>query len=125
MPLPKIPEVVIVDMGEHLFNYEGGNERTVSRGRIVFRTRNTGNLEHDLVIVNLPKDLPGTLLEQLRSPTRRAGRAVAHQKPRPPGSRGFFAVDLPPGRYGLLCSVQDADGQSHAIKGMAGEFKVR
>lgn len=124
-PLPRNPEVVNVVMREYGFDYRGGNDRTVRRGRIVFRTRNIGKLEHDLVIVGLPKDLPGTLAEQLRSPNRRAGRTLAHQDPRPPGTGGFFAVDLPAGRYGLICFVRDPDGENHALKGMAGEFRVR
>lgn len=124
-PLPRNPDVVNIVMREYGFDYQGGNDRAVSRGRIVFRTRNIGKLEHDLVIVGLPKELPGTLAEQLRSPNRRAGRTLARQDPRPPGKEGFFAVDLPAGRYGLLCFVRDPDGENHALKGMAGEFRVR
>jgi hypothetical protein len=42
----------------------------------------------------------------------------------PPGGNGAVAVDLGPGRYALICFLTDDDGQSHALKGMATEFRI-
>jgi hypothetical protein len=43
---------------------------------------------------------------------------------RPPGSTTSVAVDLAPGRYGLVCFLPDPDGQQHAQKGMSSEFRI-
>ena len=74
-------------------------------------------------IVALPEDFP-PLAEQLRSSTRTGVATLARILRRPPGEHGTIAVDLPPGRYGFLCFVADADGVAHAVKGMAAEIRV-
>ena len=92
-------------------------------GRVVLRIRNTGHLRHDLVLTQLPEDLP-PILDQLQGSTRRNATNIASVRPRSPGSRTAIAVDLAPGRYAIICFVQDPDGQQHARKGMAAEFWI-
>jgi len=96
---------------------------TVPPGRQVFRVTNAGSAPHSLVLVALADDVP-PILEQLRSDTRRATPTLAKLPSRPPGSHDTFAVELPAGRYGLVCFVIAPDGVSHATKGMASEFRV-
>jgi hypothetical protein len=94
-------------------------------GRVVFRVRNTGTVEHSLAVLALPEDYP-PLNEQLQGDVRRsAGVLAAIPDPRPPGSIDAFAVELAPGRYGLVCNMRTADGVLHAVKGMNSEFRVR
>lgn len=93
------------------------------RGRVVFRVRNSGALTHELILVQLAEDVP-PIQEQIRSDARRAVDTIATLRNRPPGSNGTFAADLQPGRYAFICFIRDADGVSHAIKGMASEFRV-
>ena len=90
----------------------------VAPGRIVFRISNAGARVHSLVLVELPEDLP-PIGEQLRSDTRQPVANLARLPERPGGSRDTFAVDLVPGRYGMVCFVTDPDGVSHALKGMS------
>ena len=95
----------------------------IAPGRAVFRIHNAGAEPHSIVLVELPEELP-PLAEQLRSDTRRAVANLAQLPERPAGSRDTFAVDLVPGRYGMVCFVRDADGVSHALKGMTSELRV-
>lgn len=93
------------------------------RGRVVFVVRNTGSVPHELILVALPEDFP-PLDQQLRSDERRGADTLAALRDRKPGSRGTFSADLPSGRYAFACFVRDADGESHALKGMTSEFRV-
>lgn len=42
-----------------------------------------------------------------------------------PGETDAFAVDLVPGRYGMVDFQRDRKGVSNAVKGMYSEFRVR
>ncbi len=92
-------------------------------GRIVFDVRNDGRLDHELVLIVLPEGV-ASIDEQLRSKKRRVVPTVAELAPRRPGQRGTFAVDLTPGRYAMVCFVQDPDGSQHATKGMNADFRI-
>lgn len=118
--LPPAPAKVVVAMSENRFAYKPPR----STGRVVFEARNDGRVDHELVLVIVPEELP-PLDEQLRSGTRRVIATLASVPRRQPGRRGTFAVDLEPGRYGIICFVQDADGVQHAQKGMSSEFRLR
>jgi len=96
---------------------------TASVGRQVFRVTNAGATEHSLVLISLSDDVP-PIAEQLRSEERRGVPTFAKLPARPPGSEDTFAVELATGRYAFVCFVTDPDGISHALKGMASEFRV-
>ena len=117
--LPPPPGAVQVKMREYAFDYS----KAIAPGRVVFRVTNVGRLSHSLTLVSLPEEFP-PLDEQLHSDTRRAAATIARLPARSAGSTGTFAVDLQPGRYGLVCFVQDDDGIIHALKGMNSEFRV-
>lgn len=117
--LPAGPATVGITMSEHRFSYEP----PTSTGRVVFAVRNEGRVDHELVLVEVPADLP-PLEDQLRSANRRVIATLASVPRRQPGRTGTFAVDLAPGRYGLICFVEDADGVQHAQKGMSSEFRL-
>jgi hypothetical protein len=107
-------------MNEYSFQHPA----ELAPGRVVFRIHNAGSAPHSMVLVELPEDVP-PIDEQLRSDTRRAVATLAQLPERAPGSRDTLAVDLVPGRYGMVCFVRDADGVSHASKGMSSEFRVQ
>jgi hypothetical protein len=110
---------VRITMREYRFDFDP----QIPRGRVVFRVDNAGSIEHALTLIGLADDVP-PLDEQLRSENRRGAPTFARVPSRPPGVRTKFAVDLAPGRYGLICFVVDPDGVMHGIKGMAAEFRV-
>lgn len=103
--------------------YSFEHPRAVSPGRLVFRARNVGRLAHQFVLVALPEDLPVNMAEQVLDPAPRAFPTVVSTGAQP-GRTTVLAVDLRPGRYGLVCFIEDADGRQHAKKGMASEFRV-
>lgn len=113
------PLLVDVEATEYAF----GHRRSVSPGRAVFRIHNAGREAHELIVVALPPDFP-PLGQQLRGTERRAVPTIARLPPTEPGETGTFAVDLVPGRYGLICFVSDFDGAQHASKGMSSELRV-
>ena len=96
----------------------------VPPGPLVIRATNVGRVAHQLLLVKVP---PGvrSLKEQLQGTRRRASHPVAFIPDRQPGQTGMFAVDLPAGRYGLVCFVPGPDGVPYALKGMSSEFRVR
>lgn len=116
---PPGPQVVEVSMTEYRFAFD----RPARAGRIVVDARNHGRRDHELVLISVPDGLP-PIVRQLRSKRRVVVPTVARMARRGPGRRGTFAVDLTPGRYALVCFVDDGAGQ-HAQKGMAAEFTLR
>ena len=110
---------VDVTMREYRFDYEN----RFAAGRTVVRARNEGELEHQVVLIHLPPEIP-SLAEQLRSTERQVVPTVVSLPSRGPGRSGTFAVDLDPGRYGFVCFVEDPDGQQHVHKGMSSEFEI-
>ena len=118
--LPPDPAVVAVTMTEYAF----GIEPELPAGRVEFHVVNQGSIDHALTLVVLPEDFP-PLDEQARAPTGRGVGTLARLPRRGPGEVGTFAVDLVPGRYGLLCFVRDEAGEVHAAKGMNAEFVVK
>lgn len=119
-PPPEGPPVVEVIMTEYRFDYD----RPVPAGRVVFRFVNAGQANHRPSLLPLPEDLP-PITEQLRGDQRVVAVPFAGISTREPGETGVFAVDLEPGvRYGIICFARGPDGQSHALKGMASEFRA-
>lgn len=118
-PLPEPAHAVDIGMREYRFDY-----RRVPAGRVVFHVSNNGRRYHRLSLLPLPPDLP-PLVEQLRGKERRVLSTLAAVPDIRPGGEGTFAVDLPPGRYGVVCFILERDGTSHALEGMASEFRIR
>lgn len=111
--------VVDVNMREFAFDYP----KDIPAGQVVFRVHNTGHTVHRLAMLPLPEDLP-PIDVQLRGTERRAISPFAGIYDRAPGQDGTFAAYLVPGRrYAFVCFVTDQDG-SHALKGMASEFRA-
>ena len=119
--LPPTPTTIGVRMDEYRFSLDG----SASAGRVVFTARNVGDIEHELGLISIPEDFPLTIRQQVRGSSRQAFPTKAIIPPRPPGGTGKFAVDLVPGRYALVCFVKAADGESHAVKGMTAEMRVK
>lgn len=117
-PLPPDPPVVTVTMSEYRFEHG-----RVPAGRVVFEVVNRGAIAHRASLIPLPEDFP-PILEQLRGTERRPVDTLAAVANLAPGERRSVAVDLPAGRYALVCFLTNPDGSSHAVEGHAGEFRV-
>ncbi|HVE47468.1 MAG TPA: hypothetical protein VNA57_12080 [Acidimicrobiales bacterium] len=116
MPMPTIVEVT---MSEYSFSRVG----QMPAGRAVFRARNRGTMPHQVILTPIPDDYP-PVAELFASRTGKGLSPVAILRSLAPGERGTFAFDLAPSRYALVCLVTDAEGTSHAAKGMSREFVV-
>lgn len=117
--LPPAPQEVRVSMSEYRFNHPA----QLSAGRTVFRFTNRGRLPHQATLLSLPANFP-PIREQLAGSVRRPVPTVALVYALEPENEGAFAVDLAPGRYALVCYVEESPGVQHADKGMSGEFRV-
>lgn len=108
-------------MREYAFDHEP----VLGAGRAVFRIWNAGRLTHHLIVVALAQD-PTPVSELFGGRTRRrAFSPLAIIPNQPGGARTAFALDLVPGRYALICLVQDGDGMAHTRKGMSSDLRVR
>ena len=119
--LPPKPAHQTIVMTEYRFD----NPPVVSVGRVIFQVRNAGQVDHKLEMVRLPDDFQGSLDAQLHSANRIAVQGRVSLPAQKPGETSVFAVDLSPGRYGLVCFLPDPDGRTHADKGMSAELDVR
>lgn len=119
--LPGPPSFRPVSMREYSFGFQ----KPVQPGRIYFRVRNSGTVEHQLRLVRIPSDMP-PLREQLSDQglPRRVVDTLTILPPLEPGMRTVFAADLRSGRYAFLCFLEEPGGFSHAMRGMHAEFEV-
>lgn len=117
--LPSPPSVVEVTLDEYRIDHTA----PVPAGRVVFDVRNDGEEEHELLVVSLPEDFP-PIDVQLASDTRQTLFPRYVLPTLIPGEHGTFAVDLGPGRYGMVCFLTAADDEDHARKGMHTEFRI-
>lgn len=121
LSLPPAPPVVVVTMTEHRFE----QSHEIPAGRVVFRFVNQGRDEHRPSLKPLPEDMP-PIDEQLRGSQRRVSVPFVGLGNLKPGESETFAVDLIAGnRYALICFAIAPDGEGHALKGMASEFRPR
>ncbi len=118
-PLPRGPQTVAVSMSEYRFAFDP----VVAPGRVVFEVRNAGREDHKIGVYPLPEDMP-PIDAQLHGSENRIVTAVAKPPTRRSGQTQTFALDLVAGqRYALLCFLNTADDELHALKGMNGEFR--
>jgi len=134
-PLPGKPvNVTLNDLGNSMMGRGPmmvtlrANPGTVSAGQISFVATNRGTLAHELVILPLPADGPGTrptgtdgkidelqsLGEASKSCADGTGDGIA------PGTTGWVTITLTPGRYELVC-----DEPWHYASGMFDVFTVK
>ena len=117
-PLPPARPRVTVTM--HDDRIEHG---PVAQGQAVFEVRNLGTKRHRLSLVPLPDELP-PIDQQLRGSERATVTTHAAVADLVPGGTGTFATQLVTGRYAMVCFNVDEDGSSHALQGMATEFRI-
>lgn len=121
LPLPAPPPVLDLTMRDYDFRLR---QPVVRAGRVVFVARNTGRVDHEVVVLPLPQDVVGRLDDEVRSPTEKAVSTLTQLPAQQAGAVATFALDLPAGNYGLVCLLKDAAGLSHAARGMNAELRV-
>lgn len=100
----------------------------LTAGRHAIRVVNAGSQPHESVFVRLApgktgKDVAHWVNAGMHGPP--PGAPFAGSSPMAPGHENTVLVDLPPGRYALLCFMPDvSDGRLHAMHGMIHDFTV-
>ena len=116
---PLEPKVLDVRLEDNRFEYQD----PIPAGRVVFRVQNVGGVEHELQLFPLSEQMP-SIDDQLRGSERRILNPLGGVPHRRPGQGGVFASDLVVGqRYAMICFLRNANG-SHALQGMASEFRA-
>lgn len=116
--LPAGPRIVDVGMREYAFDYTPPTRG----GRVVFNIRNAGEVQHEVDFLQLPDEVQ-SIDAQLKGSVRRVLPTVASLI-RDPGTAGSLALDLPRGRYALVCFIRDPDKVIHGVKGMNAQFEI-
>jgi len=111
-----------LNLTEYAFNFD---ESEITSGDIAFNVSNIGGEEHQVVLAKFPEDLD--VEEAIRSEEDPEGiEAVGEVDPLDPGADTsfLFTEPLEAGRYVMVCFVEAADGEPHALKGMWAEFTI-
>jgi uncharacterized cupredoxin-like copper-binding protein len=85
-------------------------------GRVTFNVRNTGDIEHELVVIKTTRRANNLPLRNGRASERGSRGEVRVDA----GARERLAIRLTPGHYALICNI----GQ-HYRAGMRRDFTVR
>ena len=98
----------------------------IEGGRKLWRVENTGSDAHQVLIIHLPEGVSeyqerGWFSGGSKGP--RPGVPVGGVIEIPPDGEAWFRSDLKPGRYLLLCSVQEEEGRHYDL-GMIYRFTV-
>lgn len=118
--LPPKPRETSVTAHDYRFDFTG----PVAPGRVVFRLTNRGSVAHNITLLPLSDDLP-PLDAQLHGEHREIATPFGGVTRVFPGQTRAFAVDLVPGqRYGMICTLLDPEGRSHALRGQNAEFRT-
>ena len=113
---PPQPQELEVGMRDHAYEIDG----SLQPGRVVVTVTNRGEVDHDLILLEIPEGVADT--DELLASSGGGLRPVYTMASRSPGETGVFAVDLAEGRYAMLCDEAGADGTPHHRKGMSAEF---
>jgi hypothetical protein len=126
VPLTPAPEgdtaVLGIDLTEYAFTAEGAGS-TSEFPVLIIHGNNMGKEAHQIVVLKLPEGMTVDQLladQSLFSQVEFIGEIDLE-----PGQLGDMAlINLPAGKYTMVCFFTAPDGQSHAAKGMTLDFEV-
>jgi hypothetical protein len=120
----KAPEADVIMT---LRDYNFFLSRPLAAGKHVIEVRNEGTQWHEFELVRLapgktPQDVIAFIDHGVGDPP---GLPLGGISPLAVGGTSYMPVDLPPGRYALICFLPDIkDGKQHFDHGMVQEFVV-
>lgn len=120
--IPEGTTAVDLALTEYAFNFD---EAAITDGNIAFNASNIGGEQHFVFVAKVPEDLD--IEQAIRSDEEPEGAEdIGGTDVLEPGDETtlVFADPLGPGRYVMLCFVEAADGEPHALKGMWAEFTI-
>lgn len=110
-----------------LSDYAFGLSHPLTAGRHVIRVSNTARQPHEMLVVRLNSgksiaDLPAWVVNRNGPPP---AVPIGGMTPLSSGNEANTVLDLPAGRYGLICFLPDAgDGKPHFAHAMMREITV-
>ena len=120
-----IPDgVAAVELTLFEYSFEFDSD-AITDSNFAFDVSSIGAEQHELVLIRVPEDLD--IQAAILSTEQPAGiEDVGVAGPWNPGtdSTVVFAAPLGPGRYAMLCFIEDANGVPHAVLGMVNEFTI-
>lgn len=122
-PAPEGDTTVLgYDLTEYAFTAEGAGS-TPEFPVLMIHGNNMGKEAHEILVLKLPE---GMTVDQLLADESLFNKVeFIGQISLEPGQLGDMAlINLPAGKYTLVCFFTAPDGKSHASKGMVGEFEV-
>lgn len=109
-------------MREYAFDYDDGI--SIPAGRVILQLQNVDGIDHEMVLLAMTDDFPLSIEEVAQTPEQEAFPTIVALPAIEPDGRGVVALDLAPGRYAMICQLDDPDGENHFKKGMSSEFRV-
>lgn len=119
--IPDGTTAVDVSLLEYEFDFD---EAQITSGNVAFNVSNIGGEDHEMFLSKIPEDLD--IEQALQSDEEPEGVEDIGGTVLEPQDETtvVFADPLAAGRYVMLCFVEAADGQPHALKGMWSEFTI-
>jgi len=120
--IPEGTTAVDLSLREYEFDFD---EAAITSGDVAFNVTNDGGEQHVVFISKVPEDLD--IEQALQSDEEPEGvEDVGGTDVLDPGDETtlVLAEPLAAGRYVMLCFVEAADGEPHALKGMWAEFTI-
>ena len=125
---PERPKIPPSDLSITAADFSYQLSQSVRAGKKIIQMINKGSQPHEVVVVELA---PGARIKDYAQafqpgvPVSSAGRPIGGMVGLEPGGEGQFSIDLPPGRYGLICFLPDIiRGAPHFTRGMMMDVTV-
>lgn len=117
---PAAVPIIVVAMAEYRFDHA----RMADPGRTILHVVNRGTESHELTLLALPAEFDKPVEALFQDGETRSFATTALVFAKPPGGVAKLAVDLRPGRYALICFVENSAGLQHVRIGMLSELRV-
>jgi hypothetical protein len=116
------PQMVDVQITENRYTLDTD---TVSGETVQFNATNADAVDHELLVLRLEGDAKTSDLLTTPGPTLPKGISFIGQATIPAGAEGrLLLADLEPGKYAIVCLLQNEDGLPHLADGMETSFTV-
>ena len=118
----------VADATVRLSDYTFNIDKPLSAGHRVLKVVNDAKQDHELVIVELAPGKTavdvGTWVEKDMMKGPPPGKPIGGMSGMASGRTGTVALDLKPGKYGLICFLPASDGKTHVVHGMTKDITV-
>lgn len=104
------------------------DRRMVDESHVMFKVVNQGNVDHEFIVIRTDLPLDAMPVHEKGLNEEKAGIKIAEIEDIRPGESRDLAIDMPPGKYVLICNrveIEDHKIVSHYRRGMRIVFTVK